>query len=238
MKVCKKCNEDREFSDFDKYRKVCKICRKVYQERFKENNKDYHKEYCKKWREENPEYQLEKNKKWREENTEYNKIYYSENSSKIKENYKIWYCKNKEEIKIRTNLYRIDNIEFYRTYNRDYQKNRIKSDTLYRLSRSITSSIYNSIISKSFTKKSKTIEILGCSIEEFKLYLESRFEEWMTWENKGLYNGDFEYGWDIDHIIPTSSAETEEDIIRLNHYTNLQPLCSYTNRYIKRDNIL
>jgi hypothetical protein len=34
--------------------------------------------------------------------------------------------------------------------------------------------------------------------------------------------------WDIDHIIPISSAKTKEDIIRLNHYTNLQPLCSYT----------
>jgi hypothetical protein len=43
--------------------------------------------------------------------------------------------------------------------------------------------------------------------------------------------------WDIDHIIPISSAESEDDVIRLNHYTNLQPLCSYTNRYIKRDSI-
>jgi len=57
----------------------------------------------------------------------------------------------------------------------------------------------------------------------------------MTWENWGLYNGEFNYGWDIDHIIPLSSAKNEEDIIILNHYTNLQPLCSKVNRYIKRD---
>ena len=56
----------------------------------------------------------------------------------------------------------------------------------------------------------------------------------MTWENKGLYNGELNYGWDIDHIIPLSSAETEEDIIRLNHYSNLQPLCSKINRDIKK----
>lgn len=42
--------------------------------------------------------------------------------------------------------------------------------------------------------------------------------------------------WDIDHIIPIDSAINEVDIIRLNHYTNLQPLCSYMNRYIKRNN--
>lgn len=55
----------------------------------------------------------------------------------------------------------------------------------------------------------------------------------MTWENRGLYNGELDYGWDLDHITPISSAKTENEIIRLNHYTNFQPLCSYTNRYIK-----
>jgi len=44
--------------------------------------------------------------------------------------------------------------------------------------------------------------------------------------------------WDIDHIIPTSTAKTEEDIIRLNHHTNLQPLCSYMNIIVKKDNII
>ena len=83
----------------------------------------------------------------------------------------------------------------------------------------------------------KTIEILGCSYEDFRIYIESKFECWMTWENHGIYNGELNYGWDIDHIIPLSSVETEEDIIRLNHYTNLQPLCSYTNRYIKRNRL-
>ena len=51
------------------------------------------------------------------------------------------------------------------------------------------------------------------------------------------YNGKLNHGWDIDHIIPISSAESEDDIIKLNHYTNLQPLCSYINRVVKRDKI-
>ncbi len=66
-------------------------------------------------------------------------------------------------------------------------------------------------------------------------YIESKFEPWMTFENRGLYNGEFGYGWDIDHIVPISTANTEDDIIRLNHYTNLQPLCSKINRDIKRN---
>ena len=57
----------------------------------------------------------------------------------------------------------------------------------------------------------------------------------MTWDNKGMYNGELNYGWDIDHIIPISSAKTEDDLYILNHYTNLQPLCSKVNRDIKKD---
>lgn len=41
-------------------------------------------------------------------------------------------------------------------------------------------------------------------------------------------------GCNYDHIIPMSCAKTEEDVIRLNHYTNLQPLCSHINRNIKK----
>ena len=67
-------------------------------------------------------------------------------------------------------------------------------------------------------------------MEFFKDYLEKLFTDQMNWENYGII-------WDIDHIIPISSAITEEDIIRLNHYTNLQPLDSYINRYIKKDKV-
>ena len=59
----------------------------------------------------------------------------------------------------------------------------------------------------------------------------------MNWGNYGLCNGEEKYGWDLDHIIPISSGNCEEDIIRLNHYTNIQPLCSYVNRCVKRDKI-
>jgi hypothetical protein len=95
----------------------------------------------------------------------------------------------------------------------------------------------NSNIKKQgYTKKGRSHEILGCSYEEFKEHLESKFEPWMSWDNRGLYNGKTNYGWDVDHIIPLSSAITEEDVVKLNHFTNLQPLCSYINRVIKRDN--
>ena len=59
----------------------------------------------------------------------------------------------------------------------------------------------------------------------------------MNWDNHGKYNGEFCYGWDIDHIVPISSAKDKEDVIRLNHHTNLQPLCSKMNRDVKKNKI-
>ena len=106
----------------------------------------------------------------------------------------------------------------------------LKTIPLFKLKSSIRRTIKNSIKRKNIQKKSKTIEILGCSIKEFKEYLESKFESWMNWENYGIYNGELNYGWDVDHIIPLSSAKSEDELLKLFHYTNLQPLCSKINR--------
>ena len=109
---------------------------------------------------------------------------------------------------------------------------------MYRLKNNLRTNIWSSIKRCGYKKYSKTYEILCCSFEEFKLHLESKFEDWMNLENYGKYNGELNYGWDIDHIIPVSSANSEEEIIKLNHYTNLQPLCSKINRDIKKDKLI
>jgi hypothetical protein len=51
----------------------------------------------------------------------------------------------------------------------------------------------------------------------------------MTWENHGRYTGNYNETWQIDHIIPISNGLSEEEVINLNHYTNLRPLCSKKN---------
>lgn len=53
----------------------------------------------------------------------------------------------------------------------------------------------------------------------------------MVTNQKGF--GELSHGWDIDHIIPSSIAISEEDIVKLNHFSNLQPLCSKINRDVK-----
>jgi hypothetical protein len=46
------------------------------------------------------------------------------------------------------------------------------------------------------------------------------FEPWMTWDNHGHGIGK----WALQHIIPKTYAETEDDIYRLNYYKNLMPM--------------
>lgn len=126
----------------------------------------------------------------------------------------------------------------YKVDRRDYCRNKCYVDNLFKLKRRIRTLILYSFSAKKTNKSSETEIILGCSFQEFKKHLESKFEPWMNWENYGKYNGSLNFGWDIDHIIPISSAITEEELYTLNHYTNMQPLCSYTNRYIKRNKFI
>ena len=80
------------------------------------------------------------------------------------------------------------------------------------------------------TKKNQTFNIVGCSPEFLKEHLEKQFTEGMSWELMGK-------NIHIDHIIPLSSAKTEDEILKLCHYTNLQPLWAEDNLK-KSDKIL
>ena len=188
-----------------------KLARKLARKKYVINNKEKVQKQQKEWREKNPEKQ-----------SLYVKTYSKKNIEIVKKNRRNYYLKNKEkEIKNYT----------------EYRKRRKINDPLFKLKGNIRCLINNSFKKYNFKKESKTAKILGCTYDEFKLHLESKFEPWMNWDNHGLYNGQPNYGWDIDHIIPLSLAKTEEDIIKLNHYTNLQPLCSYNNRDIKKNKI-
>jgi hypothetical protein len=207
------------------------------------DRKEYLREYYKKRKEEisrkyfeNKEEILEKRKEYYEDNKdkkrEYNKKYREENLDSLKEYNSNYYQENKDIFLDRAKEYVLNNKESYQNYQKEYRIKRLASDELFRLSKNI-----RTLIKKSFSIKNntKTEYIIGCSIINFKIYLESKFEDWMNWDNWGLYNGELNYGWDIDHIIPLSSGKSEEEIIKLSHFSNLQPLCSKVNRYIKRD---
>jgi hypothetical protein len=84
---------------------------------------------------------------------------------------------------------------------------------------------------KSNPKTTRTTEIVGCSIDELRNHIENQFQTGMTWENWE------QFGWHLDHIIPLASAKTKEELERLCHYTNLQPLW-WRDNLEKRDKII
>jgi len=67
------------------------------------------------------------------------------------------------------------------------------------------------------------MDLLGCEIQFFKEYLESKFKIGMSWENYGKI-------WHVDHIIPCKKFDLQnpEQQKKCFHYTNLQPLWATT----------
>jgi hypothetical protein len=110
----------------------------------------------------------------------------------------------------------------------EYFRNRMKSDKVFRLIKNVRHRISRSFLQKGYTKKSQSYHIIGCSWADLIKHIESQFKDGMSWENRHL--------WHIDHIIPIAIAKTEEEVFRLNHYTNLRPLWAHEN-FAKKDKI-
>jgi len=214
-----------------------KAKKKITDKAYRDRNKAKIKERDKLYYENNKEKIKLANKEYAEKNKETKKAYKEKWVSENKDRIKKYYEDNKTELKSKRKTYIERNRDKIREYDRNYRKRKMVEDPLYRLKAHLRILINKSLRAKQYVKNSKTIEILGCSYEEFKQHIESLWQPWMNWGNKGLYNGQPNYGWDIDHITPLSTGMTKEELIKLNHYTNLQPLCSYINRDVKRDNI-
>lgn len=184
------------------------------------------------WREANKQkvcnYQKEYRKVNPDSNKTHSKAYRKRNPDTAKASSKKYKSNNKDKV----NSYRIA----YKKRRNELEVQRRKNDPLYKLKNNIRGGVNKAFSRNGFKKNTRTHEILGCTYEEFKIYLETKFQLWMNWNNQGKYNGTLDYGWDVDHIEPISNAVTEADVIRLSYYTNLQPLCSKVNRDIKRNN--
>jgi hypothetical protein len=136
------------------------------------------------------------------------------NGQRIKE----FYSKNPEK--------RLEYRKNYKPRKHQQRKERRKIDPLFVLTNNLRSRMYKFLITLNITKKNTTFEIVGCSPQQLKEHLERQFFPRMSWENRTE--------WHIDHIIPLSSAKTEEELYKLCHYTNLQPL--WVEENLKKSN--
>lgn len=103
-----------------------------------------------------------------------------------------------------------------------YKRKKRQTDPLFKLRCNIGSLIANRLRSHGYSKTSKTATILGCTFEEFFEHIESQFIEGMSWDNRNC--------WHIDHIVPLQVATTEQELLLLNHYTNLRPMWKKDNQ--------
>ena len=256
-KKCNKCTIEKNVDCFfknsgtkDGYNTICKECMK------KVNTKYYNKniEKIKKYRESKKDLNKVYMKDYYKNNLSKRKEYKEKNVEILKQKRKEYYEKNKEIILESTKKRNIQNIEKIQDYNKQYRENNLDSEKrrwkeyyeknkneLIKKSSKKTKEKRNTVILeklkhnvrnrllfylkvKNIRKNSKTFDIIGCSPDSLKEHLEKQFTEDMAWENYGYY------GWHIDHIIPLSSAKTEEELYKLSHFTNLQPMWASDNR--------
>lgn len=151
-----------------------------------------------------------------------NKKWYKENKEKVKERNKKYRQENKEFIKQCTQKWKVENKEHIREYKRQkYHKD--KNDEFYKFKMQTTHLIFRAFERRGYKKGSKTEEILGCDYEKFINYLLETYKN-----NYGVEWNKIE-PVHIDHKIPISTAKSEEEVIKLNHYTNLQLLKAEDN---------
>ena len=108
---------------------------------------------------------------------------------------------------------------------RKYQKMRVASNIQFKLACNLRCRFSSAL--KKGTKSGSAVRDLGCTIAELKLYFEERFKLGMTWDNHGIGKGK----WHIDHEYPLSKVDLTDrkQLLRVCHYTNLQPLWSEEN---------
>ena len=189
----------------------------------KERKKAYHKVYY----ESNKQTLNDKQKAYNKVNKDKIKAYNKVNEDKIKAYKKDYYQDNKDKIK----EYLDANKDKIRVKKNNYFKNRLKTNIQYKLSHNLRNRL-NIAINRN-QKIGSAVDDLGCSIPELKVYLESKFQTGMTWDNWS------DVGWHIDHIKPLASFDLTDrkQFLEACHYTNLQPLWAKDN-LIKSDKLI
>lgn len=145
----------------------------------------------------------------KEEISAYHKARYEANKETIKENVRARWKKSKDTINSK-------------------KRDKFASDIPWKLFM-MARSACKRVTGKSI-KKQEALDLLGCTFEEYKEYLESKFQPGMSWENHTVD------GWHIDHILPLNESEvSQEEKLKRLHYTNTQPLWAEDN-YSKGNN--
>ena len=227
---CKKCQKD--------YCKSKADVLKAYRQAYNKTNSDTIKEQQKGYNRANEDKLKTLQKEYAKVNADSIRLkkqeYYQVNADVINQKQKTYRKLNVDSIKVVQKKYYQDNANSLSEYHKKYYKDnadsihskinqRKKTDINFKLACSLRTRLGKAI--KRGPKRGSAIKDLGCTIPELKQYIESKFQEGMTWENHSFS------GWHIDHVIPLASFDlTDRDqFLKACHYTNLQPLWAEDN---------
>ena len=162
------------------------------------------------------------------------KEYCLKNKDRTKKNRDLWRKKNREKIRLQQCQYAMSNKKKLDVYQKQWhfdnkdkirERNTIRrqNDFQYKLKIGLRDRLRKALHGN--YKNGSAVKDLGCSIDELKIHLESKFQSGMSWDNYGFY------GWHIDHIVPLASFDLTDrkQFLEVCHYTNLQPLWAKDN---------
>lgn len=216
MKRCSKCKKEKASEEFyrnkgkkDGFKCQCKKCEKEYDREHKVQKAARMKEY------------YQKNKEhFRAYEKEYARTHKVRKSDMMKE-------------------YRKGRKDHISAYNKDYNSRHLVQSAVHRRMRKATDIQYKLQLGlrkrfymalKNNQKKGSAVRDLGCTISEFKFYLEGQFQDGMSWDNWGPASTE-RRTWHIDHKIPLAFFDltNREQLLKAVHYTNLQPMWAMEN---------
>lgn len=232
---CKECSKKISRAYILAHPEKAKNYRKNAIGKYTEKRKEWAKEYRQrpevkakaKARYETAEYKQKAHERYirnKEKRKAYSRDYYANHKEQAKEYGKKYRANNADEIRKTHAKYYREIVRFSEEekvkrakYMKTYKKERLEKDPLFKFKERARKNIANSFLRRGYTKKSKSQKIIGCDWLTFVRHLLK------TWENRygSMYAGE---DYHIDHIIPLAQANTEEEVIRLCHYTNLQLL--------------
>lgn len=148
-----------------------------------------------------------------------NKLYRDTNQDVIRTGQKRRYELDREVRLKKSKKHRIENKIRYN----EYFKTRRKFDLQFRIAGNLRNRLRQAL--NNDAKVGSAVKNLGCTVAQLKVYLESKFQPGMTWDNWSVT------GWHIDHIVPLSSFDLTKasEIQKACHYSNLSPLWSIDN---------
>lgn len=136
---------------------------------------------------------------------------------------KLYYNINSDKIKAKRHLHYKQNSERLIELTSKYTKNRNKTDINFKLIRNLRNRLWYALVNRMWKKNCKFSQYIGLEdYSQLAAYIETKFKPGMSWDNYGE--------WEMDHIVPLSSAKNEDELYKLSHFLNIQPLWKSENR--------